>query len=75
MLPDRLRTIIATELDLPEAEIPLDASAETLQAWDSLGHMRIVMAIEDALGVRFATAEISELTSIAKLAAAIEAKG
>lgn len=72
---ERLRTIIATELDIPEAEIPLDASAETLTAWDSLGHMRIVVAIEDALGVRFATAEIPALTSIDKLVAALEAKG
>lgn len=75
MLRERLRTIIATELDLPEVDVPLGASAETLPAWDSLGHMRIVVAVEDALGVRFATGEIPELTSIDRLVAAIEAKG
>jgi len=74
MLRERLRTIIATELEIPVAEVPLDASAETLQAWDSLGHMRIVVAIEDAMNVRFATADIPALTSIDKLVAAIEPK-
>jgi acyl carrier protein len=74
MLRERLRTIIATELELPEAEVPLDASAETLQAWDSLGQMRIVVAIEDAMKVRFATADIPTLTSIDKLVAALEHK-
>lgn len=72
---DRLRSIIATELDLPEAEVPLDASAESLAAWDSLGHLRIVVAIEDAFGVKFATAEIPHLTSLDKLATALEANG
>jgi acyl carrier protein len=71
---DRLRSIIASELDVPLDSVPLDASAETFQPWDSLGHMRIVVAVEEQLGVRFATAEIAELTSIDKLAAALTAR-
>ena len=74
MLRERLRTIIATELEIPVAEVPLDASAETLQAWDSLGHMRIVVAIEGAMSVRFATADIPTLTSHDQPVAAIEHK-
>ena len=75
MLRERLRTIIATELDLRVEDVPVDANADTFQPWDSLGHMRIVMAIEDQLGVRFATAEIPGLNSIDKLAAALAQKG
>lgn len=75
MLKTRLTAIIAQELELAPAEVPEDASAETLQAWDSLGHMKLVMAIEQELGVRFATAEIPELTSVPKLVAALEKKG
>lgn len=75
MLKSRLQAIIAQELELPPAEVPEDASAETLQTWDSLGHMKLIMAIEQELGVRFATAEIPELSSIPKLAAALEKKG
>ena len=58
---DRLRSIIATELEVPLDTVPADATAETFQPWDSLGQMRIVVAIEEQLGVRFATAEIAEL--------------
>lgn len=71
---DRLRSIIAAELDVPLDSVPLDASAETFQPWDSLGHMRIVVAVEEQLAVRFTTAEIPELTSIAKLVAALAAR-
>jgi acyl carrier protein len=75
MLRERLRTIIAAELDLPEGSVPIDASAETLEQWDSLGHMKVIMAVEQELGVRFATAEIPGLASIDKLAAALAEKG
>jgi acyl carrier protein len=75
MLRERLRTIIAAELDLPEGNVPIDASAETLEQWDSLGHMKVIMAVEQELGVRFATAEIPKLASIDKLAAALAEKG
>lgn len=72
---DRIRSIIAAELDVAEAEVPADASAETFAPWDSLGHLRIVTAIEEQLGVHFTTAQIPELTSIDKLIAALAALG
>jgi acyl carrier protein len=71
---DRLRSIIAAELEVPLDTVPTDAGAETFQPWDSLGQMRIVVAIEEQLGVRFATAEIAELTSIDKLLGALAAR-
>ncbi|HEY3804353.1 MAG TPA: acyl carrier protein [Kofleriaceae bacterium] len=71
---DRLRSIIATELEVPPDSVPADASAETFQPWDSLGHMRIIIAIEEQLDVRFATAEIAGLTSIDKLVAALASR-
>jgi acyl carrier protein len=71
---DRLRSIIAAELEVTLDTVPQDASAEAFQPWDSLGQMRIVVAIEEQFGVRFATAEIAELTSIDKLVAALAAR-
>lgn len=75
MLREQLRAIIARELDLPEGSVAADASAEKLEAWDSLGHMKLIMAVEQELGVRFATAEIPGLSSVEKLAAALGEKG
>jgi acyl carrier protein len=75
MVRERLKGILASELDLPVDRVPEDASAETLEAWDSLGHMKVIMAVEQEWGVRFATAEIPTLNSIEKLAAALDGKG
>lgn len=75
MLTEKLRAIIARELELPEGSVAADASAEALEAWDSLGHMKLIMAVEQEFSVRFATAEIPALTSVGKLVAALGEKG
>jgi acyl carrier protein len=35
--------------------------------WDSLKHIELVFALEDALGVRFETDEIGELADVASI--------
>lgn len=35
--------------------------------WDSLKHIDLVFALEDALGIRFDAAEIGELTNVASI--------
>ena len=35
--------------------------------WDSLKHIELVFALEDALGVRFGTDEIGEITDVASI--------
>jgi acyl carrier protein len=66
-----LRKIVADVLQLPLVAVPVDANSQTLEVWDSLRHLDIVMAIEAATGVSFSTAEIVELTSLEKIEAAL----
>jgi acyl carrier protein len=72
---DKLRKIVADALQLPLDAVPADAKSETIEAWDSLRHLDIVMAIEGATGVSFSTAEIVELTSLASIDAALARRG
>ena len=39
-------------------EVNGDASIETLDAWTSLGHMRLILALEEALGKQLDPAAI-----------------
>lgn len=61
---DKARQLIAEALEIPEAEILDDASLLTLDAWDSLGHMRIVMAIEEKTGTFLDPDAVAALFSI-----------
>jgi acyl carrier protein len=47
---DHARRIIAEALSLPAEQVPDDGSMDTLPEWDSIGHVRIVLAVEAANG-------------------------
>jgi acyl carrier protein len=69
MTDAKLCQVIADALGLPFGAITTEADTETLEAWDSLGHLKVILAVEGAYGVQFATAEIRELTSVERLQA------
>jgi acyl carrier protein len=75
MSREALRKIVADTLQMPLESVPPDASAETLEDWDSLRHLDIVMAIESDTGISFSTAEIVSLTSLEKLEHALRSRG
>lgn len=68
---ERLKALVAAELELPIDRITDAAGAETLEAWDSLGHLKVILAVEQAFDVRFSTAEIPEVASLELLLAAL----
>jgi len=70
-----LRKLVADALQLPLDEVPSDASSDTLEAWDSLRHLDIIMAVESATHITFSTAEVVELTSLEKLERALTQHG
>ncbi len=70
-----LRKIVADALKVPLSEVPPDASSDTLESWDSLRHLEIIMAVESATRISFATSEIVSLTSLEKLEQALIARG
>ena len=43
------------------------ASTGTIDNWDSLGHIRLIKALEDEFCVRFEFSEIIELLSVKKI--------
>ncbi len=48
---------------------------DTLEAWDSLGHIRLIAATEEAFNIRFTIDEIESLTSVGKMVARISSPG
>jgi acyl carrier protein len=72
---DVLRKLVADALELPVDQVPDDASSETLEAWDSLKHLDIIMAVESATNISFPTSEIVGLTSLDQLEAALANRG
>jgi len=69
---ERATLIVADALGV-QAAITLEDGIDTLPAWDSLGHLRIVLAIEAELGRALVPEEIAGLVGVASVAALLEA--
>jgi acyl carrier protein len=60
-----------------EDDLPADIGAldrDSLEAWDSLGHIRVVTALEEAFAVSFTIDEIDAMTSVPKIIETLHAR-
>lgn len=60
-----LKQVMATVLCVPTEAIGPDASQDTLPSWDSLKHMNLVLALEQAFGVQIPDEDAADITSFA----------
>lgn len=60
----QLRNVLAMALSVPVADIKSDASIDTIEVWDSLKQLQIVLALEEAFDVSFAEDEALDITSL-----------
>ena len=65
-----IATVLRRPLDGVDAA---DISRERLEGWDSLKHVEILLAVEEACGVQFSEDEFAELASLAGIVAAVQA--
>ena len=49
-------------------------TAAEVENWDSMGHIRLVLAVEEAFKIKFATPEISNFANVGDLVDLIEKK-
>jgi acyl carrier protein len=70
------RQLAAVFDDVFEYEGPIDADtvAGDVGGWDSVGHIRLVLACEDAFGCHFEPKEVVGLKNVGELVATIRRK-
>jgi len=71
---DKLVEILEDIFDLEPQEISDDLTHEDVPLWDSLNHLKLITAVEQAYGIQFAMADVQSIDSIATLRTAIAAK-
>jgi len=55
---------MAAVFGMDAGEIGADAGPRTIEAWDSMRHMNLVIALEEEFDVRFPDEEIEQLISL-----------
>jgi acyl carrier protein len=74
LIYEQLAKVAAEVFNVSLAEINKDAEVGMFEGWDSLGHLKLFMAIEEKMKVKFTTDEIVELSSLSKIQSNIEWK-
>jgi acyl carrier protein len=59
----RVRAVVADVFGLDPGDVGARTSPDTVDAWDSLQHLNLVLAIEEEFDVQFGDAETTELVS------------
>lgn len=62
-MEERVREVMAAILGLEEDEIEDETSPNTVESWDSLKHMNLILALEEEFDVEFSDDQVVELTS------------
>jgi acyl carrier protein len=65
---------VSDVLDLENLELTEDSTAESVEGWDSLAHINIIIAIEQDFEIKFTLEEIGEFENIKKIVDSIEQK-
>lgn len=63
------RTLVAAAVDRPVDAVPADGTVDTVPGWDSLAHVRIIGAVEEALGRQLSSTEIARIRGLPDIAA------
>jgi len=71
---DKLTQVLRDTFDNEELVATPELTARAVKGWDSLGHVRLFVALELAFGVRFSAPEISSLKNVGHLADLLEKK-
>jgi len=63
-LTEQVRDLLAGALQVPAEAVSPDLSFGDLPQWDSMGHMEVMMQLEERFGVEVSADTIAALTSL-----------
>ena len=69
---EKITEIVRDELEDDSIVLTPETQAKEVPGWDSLAHVRIVIGVETAFGLRFDTNEITGLGNVGDLVALVE---
>lgn len=70
----RLTGIIQDVFDDDAIVVRPELTAKDVEEWDSLSHIRLVLTIEKAFGLKFSASEIGKLKNVGEFVDLIKAK-
>jgi acyl carrier protein len=69
---EQVRGVASDIFGVPAEKISAESSPETIENWDSMQHLNLVLAIEEKFGVQLEPEDIEQMKNIAAVAALVE---
>ena len=60
--------------DVLQADVTGESSPETIESWDSVHHLNLVLALEEEYGFEFSPEEMDQAKTVGSLALVVSAK-
>jgi len=64
---EKLLPIFCNVFDDDDLVINSSTTAQDIVGWDSLAHIRLIVAIEKSFGLRFSASEISDVENVGQM--------
>ncbi len=64
---ERIQALLADAFQVPVESVPPDLAFGGLPQWDSMGHMEVMMRLEQEYGIEISTETIAALTDVASI--------
>ncbi|MDY6987191.1 MAG: acyl carrier protein [Thermodesulfobacteriota bacterium] len=74
MQKDRILKIVSHVMSLPVEQLNEDSSPDTVENWDSIKHLNLVLALEEEFNIVFSDEEIVEMLSVALIVKTLKNK-
>ncbi len=63
----RVSEIVAALFNVPLEQVTEESSSKSLQRWDSLGHLMLVLELEQQFDVQFTPEQVESMTRVDKI--------
>lgn len=73
-MEEKIKNTMASVFNRDVFQIDENASPDTIDKWDSLGHMNLIVALEEEFGVTFTDDEIPEMLNYKLIHATLKTK-
>ena len=73
-MEERIKNVMSAVFEIPVNKIKGNASPDTIESWDSLKHMNLVIALEEEFEIEFINDEINEMMNFALIKSVLMGK-
>lgn len=71
---EQVRAIASDVFGVPSGNLSESSSPETVENWDSMQHLNLVLAVEEKFGIQLDPEEIEQMKNIGAVAALVDRK-